>query len=483
MKKSFCRQDSKITAKEHILQAKLGRTVREYGMLDCGIIVALSGGADSHALLHALLPVCRNAGVPVMCAHVNHMLRGADADADEAFCRRICAGLGVPIEVLRTDVAAIARERGLGFEEAARDVRYAFFAELCEKHPQYKRIATAHTASDNAETVLFNLARGGGIRGLCGIPPVRGNIVRPLVCVTRAEVEDYCRQNSLEYVIDCTNADTEYSRNYIRAEIIPRLDTLYHGFAEAASRMSRNLRRDCDFLEAEAKKAFAELYSDGFSADALRALHPAVAVRVLMLAFESETGRKAESVHLDAVLEKLGEGSKPFSLYMPGDTVVRCEQGRLIFIKETEAPEPYRIELGEGENVLPDGSVLLVLPDEGEKITHPSHKVYNLSIFARVCSDTIKKGVFARSRECGDAYRFGGMTRKLKKLLNATRLTVRERDMLPVVCDGEGILWVPGFAVRDGAGAKKGEKCHIIYYIEAKAARMEDVNDQHQRRS
>ncbi len=446
-------------------------------MLDRGIIVALSGGADSHALLHALLPMCKDAGVPVMCAHVNHMLRGEDADADEEFCRRICADYGVFIEVLRTDVAAIARERGKGFEETARDVRYAFFASLTEKYPQYSRIATAHTASDNAETVLFNLARGGGMRGLCGIPPVRDSIVRPLIYVTRAEVEDYCTANSLEYVIDCTNADTEYSRNYIRAEVIPRLDTLYGGFADAASRMSRNLRRDCDHLDSEAQKAFDEMYSDGFSSEALRSLHPAIAVRVLMLAFEKETEKKAESVHLDAVWAKLKEGNEPFSVYLPGDTVVRCERGRLTFIKETDEPKPYRVELTLGENVLPDGSMLLVLPDGDEKITRSSHKIYNLSIFARVSGDTIEGGIFARSRENGDSYRAGGMTRKLKKLLNAARLTVRERYIIPVVCDSEGILWVPHFGVRDGAGAKKDGKDHIIYYIEApESARAEDVN-------
>ncbi len=475
MKKSLCRQDNKITDKEHILLKKLRRAVKEYGMLDGGIIVALSGGADSHAMLHALIPICKEAGVPVMCAHVNHMLRGAEADADEAFCRRICAHYGVDIEVLRTDVAALARERGKGFEETARDVRYAFFDSLTEKHAQYSRIATAHTASDNAETVLFNLARGGGIKGICGIPPVRGNIVRPLIYATREEVLGYCNANSLEYVTDSTNSDTDYSRNYIRAEIIPRLDTLYGGFADAASRMSRNLRRDSDYLAGEAEKAFDALYSNGFSSEKLRSLHPAVGVRVLMLAFERETQRKAESVHLDAVWAKLSEGSEPFSVYLPRDTVVRCERGRLAFVKETEEPQPYRVELKIGENVLPDGSILLVLPEGDVKITSSSHKVYNLSIFARVGGDTIEGGIFARSRENGDSYRVGGMTRKLKKLLNAAQYTVRERDMLPVVCDACGIIWVPGFGVRDGAGAKQDGKDYRIYYIGA-SARTEDVN-------
>lgn len=445
-------------------------------MLDKGIIVALSGGADSHALLHALIPLCSDAGVPIMCAHVNHMLRGAEADADEAFCRRICAEYGVFLEVLRADVPAIAREKGKGFEEAARDVRYAFFAELCEKYPQYGRVATAHTASDNAETVLFNLSRGGGIRGLCGIPPVRGSIVRPLIYVTREEVIGYCEENSLEYVTDSTNADTEYSRNFIRAEIVPRLDTLYGGFADSAARTSRNLRRDCDYMDSEAKKAFDRLYSDGFPSEELRALHPAIAARVLMLALERESGKKAESVHLDAVLEKLKDGGEPFALYLPGDTVCRCEQGRLTVKREDKAPEPYRIPLKNGENVLPDGSKLFVLPENDEKITYSSHKIYNLSIFARVSGDTIEGGVFARSRENGDSYKYGGITRKLKKLLNAARLTVRERDILPVVCDGEGIVWVPHFGVRDGAGAKKDGNNYLIYYIGAADARAEDVN-------
>lgn len=435
-----------------------------------GIVVALSGGADSRALLHALIKICGE-GTPVMCAHVNHMLRGAEADRDEEFCRSICNAEGIPLRVLRVDVAQIARREGKGFEEAARDVRYAFFHRILEENAEFKKIATAHTASDNGETVLFNLMRGGGIKGLCGIPPVRGRIIRPLIYVTREEILDYCRENSLEYVTDSTNADTAYSRNYIRAEIMPRLDKLYGNAADAISRASRNLRRDSDYLETEAERVFGQLYAGHLPTRELRALHPAVLARVVALAYGKITEKRAESVHLDSVCNMIYKKEEPFSLYLPDDVVCRCERGKLFFEKaEEKADTAYRTELSVGENILPSGAILLVLPAEEAKNIQKSQNVYNLSIFARVSGDTIEKGIFARSRENGDSYRFGNMTRKLKKLLCDRGIPLWEREVLPVVCDKEGILWVPGFGVRDGAAGKDSEKDYIIYYIKAQTA-------------
>lgn len=452
--------------------------VEEYGMLDnCGgVIAAFSGGADSRAMVHALTELCREDGVPIMCAHVNHMLRGAEADGDEAFCRRICAEADIPLEVLRTDVAAAARKAGKGFEETARNIRYEFFYSLMEKYPGFDRIATAHTASDNGETVLFNLARGGGINGLCGIPPVRGNIIRPLIDVTRGEVLDYCRENSLEYVTDSTNKDTKYSRNYIRAEIMPRLDGLYGDVASSIGRSSRNLRRDRDYLDTEAGRIFCELYENGLPSHKLRELHPAMLSRVLMLAYGKISEKKAESVHLEAVERCLKRGEEPFEVWLPGDVVCRCERGLLCFRTAEETVPIEMLPLKEGENILSNGARLVLLSAEHIKNTQTLQNVYNLSIFARVKGDTIKKGLYARAREPGDSYRFGNMQRRLKKLFNDKKLPKKQRDSLPVICDGEGILWVPHFRVRDGAAGKDSETDYLIYYIEAPTGvRTEDV--------
>lgn len=444
-----------------------------------GVIAAFSGGADSRAMVHSLAKLCAERGIPLICAHVNHMLRGEEADRDEAFCRRVCAEAEIPIRVLRTDVAAAAREAGRGFEETARDIRYGFFERIMEEEPRFNRVATAHTASDNSETVLFNLSRGGGIRGLCGIPPVRDRIIRPLIFVTRAEILEYCAENGLDYVTDSTNADTKYSRNYIRSEIIPKLDSLYGGVADAVSRLSRNLRRDSDYLDREAERIFRELYKDGYLPSAeLKALHPAMLMRVLMEAYGKISEKKAESVHLESVRECLTGKSEPFELCLPDGILCRCERGRLSFECPAQVAHLERTELHVGENLLPDGAKIVVLPFEHTKNTHALQNVYNLSIYARVKGATIDSGLYARAREPGDAYRYGNMQRKLKKLYNDRKLTLAKRSALPVICDAQGILWVPFFGVRDGSVGTDPATDYFIYYIEApKSVRTEDKND------
>ena len=179
-------------------------------------LLAVSGGADSTALLHYLAEI-RN--VPVTAAHINHQLRGEESQRDERWAQAFCEARGIPVRVHREDVERTAREHRQSVEERGRQVRYAFFQELAGPAG---RIATAHTASDQVETVLYHLAKGTGHKGMQGIPPVRGNIVRPLCFLTREEVEAYCRWYGLDYVQDSTNFCREYTRNRIRLDVLPR---------------------------------------------------------------------------------------------------------------------------------------------------------------------------------------------------------------------------------------------------------------------
>ena len=192
-------------------QARL--SLQQHNMLSPGdhVVVGLSGGADSVALLHWLCGLRDELRLALTAAHVNHGLRGEESDADEAFCRKICVRWQVPIEVRRVEFAKFT-------EEAGRDARYAFFASLGGG-----RVALAHTLSDRAETFLLNVARGTSLRGLCSIPPVRGRIIRPLIDCTRAQVEGYCAAQGLEYRRDSTNEDNAYRRNYLRNEVLPKL--------------------------------------------------------------------------------------------------------------------------------------------------------------------------------------------------------------------------------------------------------------------
>lgn len=440
-----------------MLTEKIRTADARFGMLaeGCGVLAAFSGGPDSCAMLDALWRLSRERGFSLSAAHVNHLLRGEDSERDETFCRDFCRERKIPLEVRRIDVAALARERGKGIEETAREVRYAFFDEVLTHSPALDRVATAHTADDSAETVLFHMMRGTGLRGLGGIPPVRGRVIRPLIFATREEVVTYCREHEISYRIDATNADTVYARNFIRAELMPRLSSLYGNAAERIGRMSETLREDEDYLTAEAERVYTALGGGSVLArDALTALHPAVRGRVLRLAYSCAGGEGLEKTHLDAIATLLS-GREPAGLSLPGGVLLRAERNTIRFLapgKDSPVPKPFPLLLKEGENRVSCGSVWL-FPHDGKKECERLKKVYNLFIYRAFDCDKIKNNVFVRTRLPGDRIRFGGMTRRLKKLLCAAHLTQAERDALPVLCDGDGVLWVPGFPPRDGAEA------------------------------
>lgn len=224
----------------------------EYQMLQKGdaVVAALSGGADSVSLLHALCALSEELGITVSACHVNHHLRGEEADADMHFCEDLCGKLGVELRVFEAEVASMQR-RHESLEECARRVRYDFFAEVSAG----KKLATAHNANDCAETVLLNLMRGTGLKGLCGVPPVRGNIIRPLIFCTRGEVEEYCRSSGLEWVTDKTNLSTDYTRNKVRHIILPEMLNINGSLFSTMTRMECSLREDSDYLEELARQA------------------------------------------------------------------------------------------------------------------------------------------------------------------------------------------------------------------------------------
>lgn len=217
------------------------------------VCVGLSGGADSVSLLFALRELGGELGFGVRAVHINHGLRGEESERDMRFCERLCGELGIALEVRRLDLAAV-KTKHESLEECARKARYQAFDEVMRGD----KLATAHNLNDNAETVLLNLMRGTGLRGLCGIPPKRGSIIRPLIRCSRAEVEEYCRENSLSYVTDSTNLSDDYTRNRVRHAILPEMLKINPSLPDTISRMTELLRGDSDFLEELAANALAD---------------------------------------------------------------------------------------------------------------------------------------------------------------------------------------------------------------------------------
>ena len=198
------------------MKDKVVRALQQYSMLNQGdsVIVALSGGADSVALLNVICSFKEKYNLKIYAAHLNHGIRGEEAERDENFCKILCDKLNIELFTKRINIRQLAKVQKISEELCGRNERYSFFENLSRR--LNAKIATAHTASDNAETVLFNLARGSSLGGISGILPVRDNIIRPLIYVTRAEVEQYCKENNLDYVTDSTNLTDDYTRNHIR---------------------------------------------------------------------------------------------------------------------------------------------------------------------------------------------------------------------------------------------------------------------------
>lgn len=231
-------------------------TIRRYDMLRPGerVLVALSGGADSVSLLLVLQAL----GYEVRAFHLNHCLRGAESDRDEAFCRALCAERGVPLHVGRCDIAALSQ--GKAVEETARRERY----RLLERAAEGDKVATAHTADDNLETVLFHLVRGSGAKGVSGIPPVRGAVIRPLLFAERREIEAFLRENGQDYVTDSSNLSDDYTRNRLRHSVLPVLRGINEQAAQAALRLGEQLRQDEACLGGQAERCLQiALRADG----------------------------------------------------------------------------------------------------------------------------------------------------------------------------------------------------------------------------
>lgn len=411
-----------------------------------GVLVGFSGGSDSVTLLRLLCEYKRreNADFTILAVHVNHGIRDDEADRDEAFARELSADLGVEFLAFRVDVPTLARESGKGLEEAARDVRYSIFAEIISGRNDVSTIALGHNATDNLETVIINMMRGAGSRGVSGIPPVRDNVIRPMIYIPKADITAALDSPGIAYVTDSTNADVAYTRNYVRHEIIPRLSKLTDSPEVSVTRLTQNIRLDADYIDEVADRFLADAGARP-SASALAALHPAVFYRVVSSMVARVTDKAPERTHVEKIRSLLG-GS--FSYDLPGGCsfVSSCGSCRVIARGERVG---FDLPIEWGENELPEYSAELILSEQKAKI---SHNVYKFSIQADLTSAIICGSLRLRSRKDGDSYRYGGMTHKLKKMLIDAKIPADLRDRVPVLCDDRGIVWVAGFGVRDDGG-------------------------------
>lgn len=433
--------------------------IKEFDMLPSGsrVLVCLSGGADSVSLLSALYELKDSLSFELFAAHYNHRLRGGESDGDETFCREVCDKLGVPLFVGSGDVSGEAQRRSQGIEECARDMRYAFFYETAARIGG-ARIATAHTADDNLETVLMRIARGTGLKGLCGIPPVRGDIIRPLIYLRRRDVEEYLSSRGLSHREDSTNAEDGHFRNIIRHRVIPALSEYGFEPSAQAAEMTRLLREDESFLE-DLADDFIKTHPV-LKASELSALPFSLSSRVLRKA----AGRDLSAEHVRAVLDLAGSGGPSDSLDLPGVTV-RREYDSILFGKAEELSfEPFAISPGDSRDVT---SIGLRISAAEELWTGEINKSFTELVFK---SDTVCDKILIRPRKTGDFIRLSPSSgqKSLKKLYIERKIPAHRRSAVPVVSDGCGVLGVCGIGTDLRSRARKGDNVIKITFAEIK---------------
>lgn len=437
------------------------------------IVVGLSGGMDSVALLHCLRSLRAEGDWQISAVHIHHGLRGADADADAAFAADFAAGLGIPCAVRRVDVRAEAKRRGIGEEEAGRLLRYAL---LREEAGADGRIAVAHHEQDQAETVLMRLCRGTGLRGLAGMRPVREQICRPLLYCSRADILRYCTENALSWREDATNRTERYTRNKLRLRVLPLLREInpqaVHHMAEAASLLAE----EEDFLAEQAAEAFRALRLDApaeevrLARTGLLALHPALRRRVIRLAvgvFAEADLRREQVAEAERLLAAVG--NKRLSL--PHGVRLRTEYDALcVWVGEAPAPLPFSYPLP------PEG--VLSVPEAGWTVEIWTGEK-NEEISEDACTkgfdyDKIDQTIFCRSGQAGDFIRLRGGSKKCKDLFIDEKVPREQRAPYPRFAIGREVLWLP--ALRVSAAYAADERTKRFLWIRIRRDRNEGKN-------
>lgn len=439
------------------------------------ILVGLSGGADSTALVCALKELEEKLDITLCAVHVNHMIRQGEADRDQQFSEQLCKSKGIPFYCKKIDIPALCEKSGNSTELEARIRRYEAFEQLA-KQVGADYIATAHNKNDLCETMIFNLVRGCSLKGLTSVPAKRDNIIRPLLNCSREEIENYLKQSGQDFVTDSTNFDTIYSRNHIRHKVMPALLKINPSLNDTLFKSSLRFKQDNDFLYDLARQHLNN------NTAALCELAYPVCSRVVCLLYQNTFGQNAGelgSVHIEKIVSLIYEHGKQKGyracVCLSQKKYAVIDSGKLIFCNKFDntanSTHEFNISLKKGENIIEGTDFLIFVSRDGQK-PKTDLRIYNLLNIIELSDDIIKGNLFVRSRKNADSYKTCGMTKSLKKLFNDKKIPLAKRNLIPILCDDEGIIYVPCFTVADRFSNKNKQESltqkTVIYFYETK---------------
>lgn len=416
--------------------------LREYNLLNMpSVLVGLSGGADSVALTYILHKLSQKYGFKVYTAHLNHGLRGADADSDEKFCYEFSEKLGITHFAKSVDIRAISKKMGESEETSGRRTRYDFYNEIMEKEG-ILYTATAHHKNDRAETIIMNFMRGGGVAGLSGIPYVRGRFIRPLLDVTRDEIEEFCKSEKLEFVTDKTNAEIKYTRNKIRNLLIPQLESEYNpNLVDVITKNGDIMSIENDYMDNVAEKEFLKICDNAIDIKKLSELHTAIAMRVIRKMIEKITGlRDVSACHIKEILTIANGNKTGKSISIKDDVVARVEYGKLIISRDQGDCKNFYYTLNVGESKF--------IPELGYKVatvrTKDIKDTGKWIAYIELPQDECK--IEIRNRREGDIFYPKGMigTKKVKDYMINEKIPRHSRSRTGIITVNGEIAWIVG---------------------------------------
>lgn len=418
------------------------------------IAVAFSGGCDSSALIHALNRLKTNFGFELRGVHINHCIRGEEADRDAAFAVNFCASLGIECDVYKRNIPLESEKAGESTELCARRLRYEIFDDYVSRS---YIIATAHTASDNTETILFNLTRGSGIKGLCGIPFMREGYIRPILSCKREDTERYCQQNNISYVVDSSNLTDNYTRNFIRHRVVTELKKINPSVDDAFKSMSEQLNDIDEMLERMTHIAVknCRLSRGVYDRNLILELEKPILTRVIRSIVYDLFEIAADSDLTDRICLIIYNGGKTQICENCFSSVTK---NKIVFYSSVNKTSfSYKLETGTFET------------DCFKLNINSTHIVNKLLMQNAIDCDKIIGEATVRNRLSGDSIKLRGRpTKKVRRLMNESEIPSYIRDSIPVIADDNGVIFIPFIGAAERVLPDNNSKKLIIVTSEGK---------------
>ena len=415
------------------------------------ILAAVSGGADSMALLHLLLGLSKEKDLKIAVLHFEHGIRGEESIRDMNFVKECCEKRDIPCFIGEGNAPEFAEEKKITLEMAARTLRYEFFNEILTKKG-YDVIATAHHADDQAETLLLNLIRGSGIKGLAAMRPIRENIIRPFLSVTKREILEYVNQNHIPYCEDSTNFSLDVRRNRLRHEILPMLESFQDGVKERLNSLSDIARVENDYIESIAKEKLSLLKKENLPL--FRAEHLALQRRIIM-AFLENNGVLSDFTHIEEIRKMLLKGELGKRTELGGDVLAELSYKGLQIFKKSGEIQPVILKIP-GVNVLSEYNIKITV----EILDAPPKKTLPHEYYADL--DKVSSVITVSHRHDGDKIELKIGKKSVKKIFMEEKIERGRRNKYPIIFSEKDILWIP-FLRRSVFGSVSKETKRILY--------------------